>query len=89
MTATTGDGPIGWVLDSPGEQTEAEAITKSFLDSNRELIDRLVDTIGAAAAEGDGDSLMLWLTTLRGLAGDVERILTERMVGVVTDAKIN
>jgi hypothetical protein len=85
MSANTfGGGPVGWIIDreDQGNQTEAEEIAGEWVTNNGAALDLLHQTLRAAAERGDGDSLGLWLTTLRGLAAEVERILTAAPVAV-------
>jgi hypothetical protein len=88
MSATMGNGPVGWIIDrkQDGDQTEAEEIAGAWIADNGAALDLLHQTLRAAAERGDGDSLGLWLTTLRGLAQEIEKILTAAPVAVVVDA---
>jgi hypothetical protein len=87
MNATMGGGPVAWVIKQEGNQTEAEEIAGAWITDNGATLDMLHGTLRAAAERGDGDSLCLWLSVLRGLAAEVEKILTAAPVVVVPDTK--
>jgi hypothetical protein len=83
MTAKV-DGPSGWALDfGKGNDTETEEITRKWVTSNKDTLDCLQETLIQAIQRGDGDCLCLWMTTLRGLADDIQKILTAQPVVVV------
>jgi len=85
MTILDKSKPIGVVMDRTGSDDEAQELVSDFTTRNKPVLDALVDVIGKAAAAGDADSLMLWRTTLRGLAGDVDAILLRDKVVVQPD----
>ena len=80
MSTIKSDGPVGWLMDRQPNNAEAKQISASWISDNYTILDVLVDTLRQAAESGDGNSLCLWLTTLRGLANDIENILTRKPV---------
>jgi hypothetical protein len=88
MTIIDKSKPIGVVMDRTGNDAEAQELVHDFTSKAKPALDLLVDHIGKAAAEGDGNTLSLWAITLRGLLLDIERLLTEHKVGVVPDATV-
>lgn len=89
MTATMGGGPVGWVIERKGNDSEVEEILKDFNGKNKDVLDPLVDRLYAVATAGDGDSMMLFWKILTGFAKDLEGILTFDKAVVVPDKPQN
>jgi hypothetical protein len=83
MTAKV-DGPSGWVLDvGKGRDQEKQELLSEWMTVNGEALQVLEAILAKALKAADGNSLVIWLTTLRGICGELEGILTAQPVGVV------
>ena len=89
MTILDKSQPIGMVVNRTGSDAEAAELVSTFTAAARPALDILMEHLLRATADADGDSLSLWLVTLRGLCLDLERLLTERKVGVQPDVVQN
>jgi len=81
--------PTGWILQNPAptpqETLEVKAQAAAWLEYHGPLLQGLHTAIAADLEAKNGDSLMMWWTTLHGLANELHAILTAQPAEVRKD----